>query len=68
MFCLPLRGQQANDKPPAVDRYSGEPHIFVSADTRQKTLSVKPEKVFEHLNLLNLDLFRISILEFRISC
>jgi len=23
----------------------GEPHVFVSADTRQKALSVKPDKV-----------------------
>jgi len=26
-------------KTPAGDRYSGEPHVFVSADTRQKAQS-----------------------------
>ena len=39
--CLP----KDKHKPPAGDRYSGEPHVFVSADTHQKALSVKPDKV-----------------------
>jgi len=50
-------------KPPDGDRYSGEPHVFVSADTRQKSSFAKQGKV---LNLGNLDLFRISSLGFRI--
>jgi len=31
--CLPA----GKHKPPLGDRYSGEPHVFVSANTRQKT-------------------------------
>jgi hypothetical protein len=30
-------------KPPVGDRYSGEPHVFVSADTRQKASFVNIE-------------------------
>ena len=43
---------------------SGEPHVFVSADTRKKPLFGNQGKV---LNLGNLDLFRISSLGFRVS-
>ena len=39
--CLP----DGKYKPPVGERYSGEPHVFVSADTCQKALSVKPDKV-----------------------
>ena len=34
---------ESKHKSPLGDRYSGEPHVFVSADTRQKALSVKPD-------------------------
>ena len=34
-ICLTLN----KHKPPAGDRYNGEPHVFVSADTRQKAPS-----------------------------
>ncbi len=44
--------------------YSGEPHVFVSADTRQKALSVKPDKV---LNLDHLYFDIVSDLDLRIS-
>ncbi len=44
---------------PAGTRYSGEPHVFVSADTRQKSIICQAKQGFEHLNLCNLDLFRI---------
>ncbi len=37
--CLPA----SKHKPPAVDRYSGEPHVFVSADTHQKASFVNIE-------------------------
>jgi hypothetical protein len=42
----------------------GEPHVFVSADTRKKALSVKPYKV---LNLVNLHFEIVSNFVLRIS-
>jgi len=50
--------------PPAGARYSGEPHVLVSADTRQKPAFGKKGKV---LNLGHLDFDIVSNFELRIS-
>ncbi len=56
--------QQANDNPPIGARYSGEPHVLVSADTRQKSSFGKQGKV---LNLGHLDFDIVSNFVLRIS-
>ena len=59
--------QQTNDNSPVGARYSGEPHVFVSADTRKKSSFAKQGKKGKVLNLGHLDFDIVSDFDIRIS-